>query len=246
MPIGKRAYGYFKGASRARRAGVIARARFVAGKRRRSMMGTPRALKRSKLSRNMHKFTRWINASETINATANEYQGAASWTFSQIVNPSEFTTLYDRYKITHIQLRVQLMNNPSSTEPLNQYGTGSGFAYQPSNFYPKFWYCPDYDDSTAEALDELKQRAKTKCLVLRPNHMYKINIKPAVNIQTYRTAVSTGYAPAWNQWIDAAQTDVPHYGLKYVIDNLGLNPNDAFPTQVRIDTKVWFTMKDVR
>jgi len=115
-----------------------------------------------------------------------------------------------------------------------------------TNWYPKLWYCADYDDNTAETLSELKERAKTKCVVLRPNKIIKIVVKPAVTVQTYRTATSTGYAPTWNQWIDMANRDVPHYGLKFVVDCCGQDPLDTYPFKLEIDRQYYFTCKDVR
>ena len=71
-------------------------------------------------------------------------------------------------------------------------------------------------------------------------------IRPAILAQTYRTAVTTGYAPKFNTFIDMTNTDVPHYGLKYSVDFNGITAVAASLWQFRIDKQYFFTCKDVR
>lgn len=216
------------------------------GPRRR--FGGVRTLKKAKISRNLHHFTRFAANPVTNTCTSTDNPFAAVFTFNDMSVPSDFTTLYDRYKITMVQARIQLVNNPDSywgPNPSTYDQTTAGVQGR-SNWFPKFWYCKDYDDGQTETVDQLRQRAGTKFFVLRPNKVYKINIRPAILAQTYQTSVSTGYAPKWNQWIDAGNTDVPHYGMKYNIDTLGLDPQNNYPFTVRIEYKFWFSMKDVR
>jgi len=154
---------------------------------------------------------------------------------------ADFADLYDRYKLTTVVLRFKLISNPPTANYVNNVLQGNH-----TNWYPKLWYCADYDDNASETLNELKERAKTKCVVLQPNKIVKIVVKPAVTVQTYRTATSTGYAPTWNQWIDMANRDVPHYGLKFVVDTCGIDPSDTYPFKMEIDRQYYFTCKDVR
>lgn len=186
---------------------------------------------------NIHRFCRWTVPVVTTMSGATA-ESAFVWTFANLINPSDFTSLYDRYRIDYIQVRAQLITNPDG----NQFVNSALPNY--TNWYPKLWWCPDYDDGAQETLDELKQRAKTKCIVLQPNRMYKFGVKPAVLTQAYRTSLTTGYTPKWKQWIDMAQTDVPHYGIKYVVDGQSLDPLQDF--RVQFDFKVYFTCKDVR
>lgn len=199
-----------------------------------------RGISRSRIgSINVHRFMRWgpPNISNIMNT--NE-PGAISFQFDQIINNAEFDALYDRYKITKVVVEFQMINIPEALYDPNTAVVST------SNYYPRMWYVKDYDDSTIETLAQIKERAKTKSFVLRPNKIYKIAVKPAVLGQTYRTAVSTGYAPMWNQWIDMAQKDVPHYGLKWVFDTHNYNPSDTTPFRYNYTVKYYFTCKDVR
>jgi len=220
-------------------------------KRRRPVRPTPmgmtrsrspfrRRIARSRLTKlNAHSFMRWgARIANTITASDQTY--SKSFTFNDMINPSEFDVLYDRYMITRVLLEFQLVNNiDNGLQP-------NSVAASKSNFFPRLWYCRDYDDSAVETLDELKQRVATKSLVLMPNRVYKISLRPAVQAQVYRTSLTTGYEPKWNTWIDMAQKDVPHYGLKWVMDTHGLNPDDADYFQYDTTVKLYFKCKDVR
>lgn len=207
-------------------------------------MRRPRFSKyKSRPNRNMHAFKRWAQSNTVIGGSTSAGLGfAEAFTFNQLPSYTEFDVLYDRYMITTVVLKIQLIQNPDAS-----YYTASTTTVNAANWYPKFWYYPDYDDNTApSSLDEVKQNARAKHFVLQPNREYKVVVKPAVNIQAYRTSTTTGYAPKWNQWIDIAQTDVPHYGWKYFIDYNDITPQAAQRPSVRIERLFYFKCKDVR
>lgn len=232
--------------------------KFSAVRKRKAIRALTRNLKRQKITRrrvwgrisptNVHKYVRWASGETlsfvpTVTNPTNELDFAKVFQLDMVKNYSEFTALYDRYKITGVKVMVQLITNPDANNIVL-----NGSVSNPNNIYPKVWWCPDYDDGSATTLDALKERAQTKCRVLRPNSTISFFIKPAVLAQTYRTAVTTGYAPKWNQYIDIGQTDVPHYGFKMVVESLGQNiynlSNVAF--YVRLEYKYYLTLKDVR
>jgi len=150
--------------------------------------------------------------------------------------------MFDQFKITKAIVHLQLITNPDSAYALNV----GGAAGQISNWFPKFWYIKDYDGGSADSLAQIKERQGVKFLVLRPNKTYRIPVSPMVAVQTYRTVSTTGYAPK-RLYLDMANgTDVPHYGLNYVVDALGLDPDNTYPFKIRYEIKFYFTCKDVR
>lgn len=121
---------------------------------------------------------------------------------------ADFTALFDEYKI--IGVRCQIFAGFNSSQ----------LSAAPN--LPVLFMIADYDDvnslvSSASALEY--QNCKVVTLG-RDSSMSGVQwyCKPKVQIQTYRTAVTTGYSPKPNQWIDNEQTDVPHYGMKFWID----------------------------
>jgi len=221
-------------------------------KRRRFMMAKSTkqkriSAKRSRAvpSRNVHLFRRWTNEVRH-SCTGTTTSVGYDLKFEDIRGYNDFTDLYDRYMITCVVLRFRLVNNPNATGKLNSTITAFATDSNSSNFYPAMYYCKDYDDSAAETMEQLKERANCKRMILQPNKMYKIVLRPAVAIQTYATSTTAGYAPKWKQWIDMAQTNVPHYGLKYVVDTSAQDPADTQPFLVERSTQIFFKCKDVR
>lgn len=123
---------------------------------------------------------------------------------------ADFTSLFDEYKIVSVKTQIF-----------------AGFNTSTLNANPNLPVCfiiPDYDDvnaltSTANALEYQSARPVTlgrDTLLGGITH----TVKPKVQIQTYRTALTTGYSAKAGQWIDCDQSDVPHYGLKLWLDPL--------------------------
>lgn len=245
MPVSKRTRAIRKMTKTLRRARAIPRAAAAM-----LVQNARRGVKRSIVgpSRNNHSFRRWTNeVRHSITGTTGSV--GYSCTFADIRGYTDFTDLYDRYMITCVVLRFRLVNNPNCATSLNNLDSAypaNNLTWNTTNWFPAMYYCKDYDDAAAETLEQLKERANCKRIILQPNKMYKIVLRPAVTIQTYATSTTTGYAPKWRNWIDMAQTDVPHYGLKYVIDCSAKDPVDTQPFLVERSTQIYFKCKDVR
>jgi len=230
----------FRNAKRARTSfqtgsGFFSKGRKVLPKRRRIMRAP-----RKRFSLNTHKFSRYTTAA-TIDCNGSTATGQFFFKFEDILNHTEFGAMFDSFKITKAVVKLQLITNPDSTWAL-----GGGSTGQPSNWYPKFWYIKDYDGGSADSLAQIKERQGVKYFVLRPNKTYSLPISPMVAVQTYRTTTTTGYAPR-RLFLDMANgTDVPHYGMHYVIDALGLDPDNTYPFKIRYEVQYFFTCKDVR
>lgn len=139
--------------------------------------------------------------------------------FNQIVNYNDFTSLFDQYRITHVQLKVWFKYNGSF-----------------NGVFPKFYWYSDYDDTILPTdLNEFRQHQKVRMAQLNLNRPLVINIKPALLVESYRSPVSVGYLPKWRQLIDMSAPDVPHYGLKWAIDNFS-DPACI----IQIETRYWF------
>lgn len=156
-----------------------------------------------------------------------------STTFSlgQLPGISDFTSLFDKYKITYVKMMMKLVVDPSAQNANVSH-------------YPTLYYCPDYDDNlTPASINDLREYGRTRMAVLRPDRYVTIRIKPAVLQEYFISAGQTSVASKWNQWVDMARTDIPHYGLKYAIDNLfNLNSNYQLEQQICM----WFQCKDTR
>lgn len=132
---------------------------------------------------------------------------------NDVPNFSDFTGLYDQYKINMVILKFRLYNTPDAQAAgVNQ-----------SN-YPTLYYARDYDDVTTPAsLNEIRERGDCQQRILRADRYVYIKIKPKLLMPIYQP-VSNTYAPIRSRPIDMTAIATPHYGLKWAIDNLA-NPN---------------------
>lgn len=226
---------------RLKRKGYASRVTRYVSKRAKKALVARMGRRASKFSLNTHRFSRWSNELSTIQCSGTSLAGALQFTMDQVVNYTEFSNLFDQFKITKVIVQLQLITNPDAAYNTNGVGPN-----QTANWFPKFWYIRDYDGGSTDTLTEIKERQGVRCFVLRPNKIYRIAITPKIAVQTYRTATTTGYAPKAMSLDFASGYDVPHYGLHYVVDALGLDPNDSFPFLIKREYKFYFTCKDVR
>lgn len=136
---------------------------------------------------------------------------------------SEFQNLYDQYQIKAIKLSLI----PRFTEVPNSSSTGN------------MWTVLDYDDSNIPPnIDTLLQYQNVKRT--RMNAVHSRYLKPAVTNEVYATGIATAYAPVKNIWLDIANANVEHYGVKLWFDTRVTNV--IYDVQV----KYFMAFKNVR
>jgi len=156
------------------------------------------------------------------NATFNVIQwGAMTCNFKleDCVNYTEFTNLYDQYKIVGVKLKLI----PYQTSALTA-AAPHAQAGQPAFLIHS---AIDYDDDTQVTLsntgaDALRQYPSYKC-----HNIYALNgkpwsryVRPRVATEVYRTALLTGYQSTKMGWLDTTFADVSSYGLKLLFEVL--------------------------
>lgn len=220
--------------SRAR--GTMVRTRSVSRSRRARV-----APRRKRVSLDFHRFSRYMDGFPVTTTSVSE-GFAYSFQLIDVLSYTEFTAMFDQYKIEKVIFRIQLVTNPDASVDANDAGTGAWHANS-NNFYPKLWYIRDDDDSTAETLLSIKERVGVKCKVMRPNQQLSIVIRPKIAVQTYKTATASGYAPK-RMFVDCSNPEIPHYGLHMCTDMNGLDPVGTF--RFRVDVQYFLAFKGVR
>ena len=175
-------------------------------------------------SGSLHKFTRkcavtidyvgnsgWSNGGYTSQSLSFAYSLGGTIVFvggtnvlTAALGSGDFTALFDQYRIDAVS--VQILPNHNSSNVSSS-----------ASPIPNIYIVKDYDDSNA-----LASLAATleygSCKAVSPvfrAYPPKFSIRPRILTQTYRSASTTGYAPAHSAiWLDNAATDVPHYGSK--------------------------------
>lgn len=165
-----------------------------------------------------------------------------AFSFDDIIAKTDFTTLFDQFKINRVVVQIKMLPCPEATNAGQVSATNLG------TWYPTIWYAPDYDDITTVSLSDIKEFGNVKHRVLRPNKEINISISPVTLQQIYQTSVSTGYACNFKKpYLDMSNTAIPHYGLKMVFDYEGLTlaaPNNIF--QFKVNCKYYFSCKNTR
>lgn len=122
---------------------------------------------------------------------------------------TEFTSLYDQYRINYVDCEFMFSNNNSSVN-------------SPSTCLPVMYMVKDYDDSNQAFVSDLQQYSTQQTWQLGNQHgkdgIKRIRIKPNVDVAVYNTALTTGYARGKPQFIDTGSPAVPHYGIKIAYD----------------------------
>jgi len=227
-------------------------------KRRRTRRVVPRRFPRGMTRIPTHSFHRWVTAmpSGNVGVTSCTYDTTTSvisctptnstceftlnFPISAIPNVNEFTALFDAYRLTKIHLQIKMINSPDSQNYIN-----SSTASNAANFYPTLWYTSDFDDSTTVSLAQIKEFERVKHRVLYPNRQINVILRPRCLTQVYRTSITTGYKiNRSGTWLDLANTDIPHYGFKSVIDFEGVSPAANF--QFKVNVKYYFQCKSAR
>lgn len=124
-------------------------------------------------------------------------------------NYTEFTTLFDQYKIKSCTIDMRFANNNSSIN-------------SPNTSLPVLYYADDNDDVVPISQNALQQyvHCKTTMLGTGAKEFTRHRVVPKPLVQLYETGVSTAYSnPVKPIWIDCNDSAVPHYGVKMVWDN---------------------------
>lgn len=154
---------------------------------------------RLKLKRNkVYTFSRKFRIGAVSTSSVTGASGGYSFALSQLPASSDFTNLFDQYRIA--QITVTFAPNYIQAE------------------VPVYTIL-DYDDSlTPPSL--LSVFEKETCRISKSNQITERTFVPRVLREVYATAVTSGYETALTPWIDSVNDTVPHYGFKYFIAQL--------------------------
>lgn len=200
-----------------------------------------RIYRRKKIANKIHTFCRYADK----NTTYPDANGPnlivekgvdqnLSYTFKldNVVNPQDFTNLYDQYRINKVQLML---------EPLwDQAGNGSGL-----NQNRRIRVVHDYNDAnplTQE--DDYLEYSNCKSYFPWSKRGIKITLYPKIaNIVENAGGAATAFTTMNSNrvWLNIADDEVPHFGLKIFV------PGSMAPVDLQMFTvraKFWLSMKN--
>lgn len=125
---------------------------------------------------------------------------------SDIRQDDSYTDIFEMYRIDKVVVTFRYKQINNATE-------ANGRAQNEVN--PLLYFKVDHNDNTSDSMITLKESMRTKEHQFsndKPN--FTITLKPAIQAEAYRTSLTSGYTPKWGQWLNCADAEVPHYGLK--------------------------------
>jgi len=156
------------------------------------------------------------------------------FTHANILNNSELTTLFDQYKILKVEVYATFAHNVSTAGGLST--------------LPQLCWHVDRDDSAIEGVAATRERMGIR---RKPFESDKRTRKMWVTAPTAMAALfdqatgSTNIAAPVRRWIDCNDINIPHYGIKGVLENC-FSSGTANVFCVRFDVKYTIAYRHVR
>lgn len=178
-----------------------------------------------------HSFTRNTRPiTYSLDTTTNWVPNSLTFQLSDVINVSDFTNLFDQFRIDKVVLTLRWSPRASTyTSTNNMAATGI--------YNPVLYYVTDHDDDSAIATQtDMLEIQKHVCRRVLPNRKITITVKPAVQSMCYQTIASTSYGPKWGMKLNMDDITTPLYGLKMGVSKLGEDLG-----AITIDVKYHFT-----
>lgn len=170
----------------------------------------------------------------------NFYSLGLAFCIGDLPNYTEFSNLYDCYRIRGVKLRLIPICTQGS---MFSNGLLEGILLH---------YVTDLDDgaspsASATGITDLQQYSNYKCVINAVGRRsINIYLKPRYAQAVYNTAVSTGYTEGNRSlWLDMTNTQVPHYGVKLLFEHYHTSTDNATYLW-KLEATYYFQCKDVR
>lgn len=203
------------------------------------------------LSRNVHAYSRHM-APKTIDGqiaagfAVLDGKGATTFKFNELINYTEFTSLYDQYKITYVKIKM-FYRFTSSEDVRGVTAPAGGVSQNTAPQLPRLFYYVDYDDDTSPAtVNEIRENSKCVIRQFQMGKPITIRIRPRTAGLIFN-GLTSAYDIGRRSWINCAYPDVPHYGLKWAVEDMSRWPSTgAGLPNIVWETKVWFKCRQPR
>jgi hypothetical protein len=117
-------------------------------------------------------------------------------------------------------------------------------ANRPVNpIYPILLIKNDHNDVGSETYAALLESQKTRQVQMKAQQVVSHVLKPAVQVEAYKTALASSYQPKWNCELRSTDSATPHYGIKIQVKTAPGNVNVSLGS-LNITYKMYFTMKN--
>lgn len=181
-----------------------------------------------------------IPTTTAATATPAYYSFALAFCLADIPSYSEFTNLYDHYRINGVSVKFTPVYTDVAQAP-----TAAA-----SNTGAMLHMIYDYDDLTVPgtneaAVDTLREYPNFKTYNLASNRTFKKFIRPKLQTAVYGSGAFGVRAESKRLWIDANDVNANYFGMKGIIELYQLNANISyFP--IKVEATYYLAFKNPR
>ena len=162
-------------------------------------------------------FNRKFKQDILVTNQTNPQQYAMQWKLVDLPNNSEFTNLFDVYKINYVDITFIYDHNSGDIATSTGIQTGQNLGL------PNIYLARDYDDADPlPSLDAFLEYEGT--IIKRLGNSFTVRVYPHIAVAAYGSGAFTSYKNDRSNWIDCTSNGVAHYGLKMAIDASMCNP----------------------
>lgn len=162
------------------------------------------------INKKEYQFTRKLMLREAVYDWASPENFSKSFQLSDLNNYTEFTALFDQYKIDRIDLTFHFSQNVASV-PIPAANIAC---------LPIMYHVVDFNDATALSIPEQYMQYQN-CIVANCDKFPAVTFKPLCAQALYNGTFS-GYGST-SCWVDTDSPSVQWYGSKFCIDPLNTN-----------------------
>lgn len=155
-------------------------------------------------------------------------QFLARHSLTQVTQATDFTNLYDRYKIVGVKATFLYQSSDAAI-------TGGGVL-------PTIMYCADFDNTTPLSYPQIRAKQYVKERILTANKPFSIFYKPKNLMLVDNLGVATAAAIQNKDWLDCEASSINHLGLQFSINNM--YATTAVNSQLEIKFTYYLAFKD--
>jgi hypothetical protein len=174
-------------------------------------------------------FTRYVNNGElSIGAVDQGYSTVFALNF--VPGVTDFSALFDQYRIDRVEYVFEMDIADGSLNSTTK--------------WPRIIVAPDFNNQAAPITenDVLVYEQSKQYQFSTSERRFSVVLKPMVAASIYRTGISNGYEMKPSGWLDMATTDVPHYGVRFWVNNH--NSTNFGSSRIRTYTRYWMSFRN--
>lgn len=159
---------------------------------------------------------------------------SSAFRLNDILNSSDMTNLFDKYKFKWVKLNIYCTSSTAAVTSMAQ--------------LPSIIYFIDEDDQAIPTVASLREKMGARQKMFYPGKPVTIFLRaPKVQRQLDTDSlISSGNEVSRAPWINCAYANVPHFGLKFALLDVNLNPTSSSYTKFKFDITYCLNFKDAQ